>query len=106
MSDQSYQVVENELKAKLAAAINKEIEAIRVKVRGHNSAYQLSEGVFIEKGTQREIAAVLGTKQAEISKVKNFKLNGFTIGKLVQWAISLGVQIDVSYGVRIKSSFA
>ncbi|NKM58494.1 XRE family transcriptional regulator [Rhizobium anhuiense] len=48
-----------------------------------------------KKFTQKEVAAILNTDQAKISNITRGRLEGFTVDRLVNYLIELGINIDV-----------
>lgn len=67
---------EQKLKARLAAAINKAIEARGLR--------------------QAEAARVLGAGQPDISNLANYKLSGFSIGRLMDYLTALNRDVEIA----------
>jgi predicted XRE-type DNA-binding protein len=67
---------EQKLKARLAAAINRAIEARGLR--------------------QIEAARVLGATQPEISALANYKLSGFSVGRLVAYLTALNRDVEIA----------
>ena len=67
---------EQKLKARLAAAINRAVE---------------------ERGLrQAEAARVLGASQPDVSALANYKLSGFSIGRLVDYLTALNRDVEIA----------
>lgn len=67
---------EKKIKVRLAIAINRAIKA-----RGLN---------------QTEAAKVMGTVQPKVSELANYRLNGFSVGKLLLFLTGLGCNVAVN----------
>lgn len=67
---------ELKLKARLAAAINRAVEARGLR--------------------QAEAARVLGASQPDISALANYKLSGFSVGRLVTYLMSLNKDVEIA----------
>ena len=100
MNNQIERYSEDHAKRQVADAIIDRITDLKTLTR-KQKCYTLN-GHTLLRANQNEIADLLGTKQSEISKVKNHKLKGFTLAKLIEWASALGLKITVSYGVSIS----
>jgi predicted XRE-type DNA-binding protein len=66
---------ENELKAQLAMQLNQVIESLQC--------------------SQTEIAKRLGVKQPQVSLIANYKLQGFSAERLMQFLVSLGRSLTI-----------
>ncbi|NNH61685.1 helix-turn-helix domain-containing protein [Rhizobium laguerreae] len=58
-------------------------------------AIQLSKAIQHLGLTQKEAADILGTDQAKISKITRGRLKDFTVDRLVNYVIALGIDVDV-----------
>jgi predicted XRE-type DNA-binding protein len=67
---------EQKLKARLAAAINRAIEARGLR--------------------QTEAARVLGANQPDVSALANYKLSGFSVGRLVAYLTALNRDVEIA----------
>lgn len=67
---------EQKLKARLAAAINRAVEARGLR--------------------QAEAARVLGASQPDISALANYKLSGFSVGRLVGYLTDLNRDVEIA----------
>jgi len=67
---------EQKLKARLAAAINRVVEARGLR--------------------QTEAARVLGASQPDISALANYRLSGFSIGRLVDYLTALNRDVEIA----------
>lgn len=67
---------EQKLKARLASAINRAVEARGLR--------------------QVEAARVLGASQPEVSALSNYKLSGFSIGRLVDYLTALNRDVEIA----------
>src|SRR4051812_8800567 len=67
---------ELKLKARLAAAINHAIEGRGLR--------------------QAEAARVLGASQSDVSALANYKLNGFSLGRLVDYLTALNRDVEIA----------
>lgn len=100
MKEKNKQYSEDQAKRQVADAIINRITDLKMLTR-KQKCYSLN-GYTLFRANQNEIADLLGTKQSEISKVKNYKLKGFTLSKLIAWAGALGVDVTVTYGISIS----
>jgi predicted XRE-type DNA-binding protein len=66
---------ENELKAQLAMQLNQVIESLQC--------------------SQSEVAKRLGVKQPQVSLIANYKLQGFSAERLMQFLVSLGRSLTI-----------
>jgi predicted XRE-type DNA-binding protein len=73
-------------KAELAAKIIAEIERRRL--------------------TQRQAAAILGIDQPKVSALKQGKLSGFSIERLMRLLLALGSDVEITVKARAKSRSA
>ncbi len=67
---------EQKLKARLAAAINRAVEARGLR--------------------QAESARVLGASQPDVSALANYKLSGFSVGRLVGYLTDLNRDVEIA----------
>lgn len=58
-------------------------------------ARHISNAIAHRKLTQKEVAAILETDQAKVSNITRGRLDGFTVDRLVNYLIVLGIDIDV-----------
>jgi predicted XRE-type DNA-binding protein len=60
-------------------------------------ARQITHLLKCENYTQREAAAVLGIPQPKVSCLRNGKLNGFSLMKLISLVAKLGHDTEISF---------
>ncbi|WP_320198281.1 helix-turn-helix domain-containing protein [Agrobacterium sp. rho-13.3] len=58
-------------------------------------ARRISAAIEHRKLTQKQVAAILKTDQAKVSNITRGKLKDFTVDRLVNYLIELGIDIDV-----------
>ena len=60
-------------------------------------ALQITNLVQAQNLTQNEVAERLGTDQAKISSIARGRLTGFSVERLINYLITLGVDIDIHF---------
>jgi predicted XRE-type DNA-binding protein len=66
---------ELQIKARLCAALNRIVER--------------------EQLTQAEVAAVIGINQPKVSALLNYRLEGFSVERLINFLVSLGQDVEI-----------
>lgn len=75
-ADLGYQdAAERQIKTRLALAVNELLEARKLK--------------------QREIAAVLGVPQPKVSALKNYRLDQFSVERLMEFLTALNQDVEI-----------
>ena len=75
---------ERQTKTRLALAVNELLKARKLK--------------------QREIATVLGVPQPKVSALKNYRLNQFSIERLMEFLTALNQDVEITIRTRANSS--
>ena len=56
--------------------------------------------------TQAEVGAILGINQPKVSALLNYKLEGFSIERLMRFLVALGHDVEISVKARPRSRSA
>ena len=62
--------------------------------------------VLARKLTQAQVGAVLGINQPKVSALLHYKLEGFSIERLMRYLVALGHDVEISVKVRPRSRSA
>ncbi|UHQ23069.1 helix-turn-helix domain-containing protein [Lysobacter sp. 5GHs7-4] len=63
-------------------------------------AYRLNERIDSLGSSQQEIAGRLEISQPNVSLLRNYKLQGFSVERLLQFLVKLGLQVTISVGEK------
>lgn len=58
-------------------------------------ARRISDAIEQRHLTQKQVATILDTDQAKVSNITRGRLDGFTVDRLVNYLIALGIDVDV-----------
>ena len=86
-ADLGYQdAAERQIKTRLALAVNELLKARKLK--------------------QREIAAVLGVPQPKVSALKNYRLDQFSVERLMEFLTALNQDVEIMIRPRDNATLA
>ena len=98
---------ELDTKARLGAALNLIVErqqltqAEAVKIEGGRNRAALVVAL-----TQAEIATALGINQPKVSALLHYKLEGFSVERLMHFLVALGLDVEIVVKPKPHSRFA
>lgn len=62
-----------------------------------NLAIAINDAIGIQGLRQAEAAKLMGATQPQVSSLANYRLSGFSIGRLVDFLATLGRDIEIGY---------